>query len=205
MADKCKAGRERRSFFRIQDQIFLTYQIMDEEEYLEEKNKASNSRVNAFNLKAQFAALDRSIKPVMRRLESRSKDLAEYLQAIDDKLEMLAEVLFQSETGLDDLPSQEVNISAGGLSFEVQNPIDAGRILKLRMMFPYTRIGIESFGRVVYCQPSGEQAESAGFPFRVGVEFKHMRVQDTDLIIRHVLCKEQSLRRHDICRAMGKG
>jgi len=190
----CNEMRERRGFFRISDDVVLTYHLVDEEAYLEQENKESNNETNSFNIKAKFAAIDRSLRPVMARLKERSEDLAHYLQAINDKLDMLAEVLFLADNNVENLPSQEVNLSAGGMSFQVQSPIEAGKILKLRVLLPLTGIGIESFARVVYCRQEREPG-SDPFPYRVGVEFKHMREEDSDLIIRHVLCKEAVLRR----------
>ncbi len=190
----CEEMRERRGYFRICDDIALTYQVVDEETYLEERNKESNARTNSFNIKAKFTAMERSLRPVMARLKERSEDLAFYLEAVNDKLDMLAEVLFRSDGEAGNLPTQKVNLSAGGISFEVQEPLERGKLLKLRLLLPPTSVGIETFARVVYCREE-RTPESEPFPYRVGVEFMHMRDEDSDLISRHVLCKEAVLRR----------
>ncbi len=192
----CESLQERRSFFRVSDQVVLTYALVDKEEYQALPDKRSNSTTNGFNLKAKFMALDRAMRPLFRRLEERSEELAGCLEAMNEKLEMLAEVVLRHEVDLDNLPSREVNLSAGGLSFEVQRPIEPGQILRLRLLLEPSDIGIEAFARVVYCRPLQSTAER-GFGYRVGVEFKHLREEDADLIIRHVLCKEADQRRQE--------
>lgn len=190
----CKSLKERRGYFRISDDVVLTYGLVEEAEYQALPDKRSNSNTNGFNLKAKFAALDRAMRPVFRRLEERSEDLARCLATLNEKLDMLAEVVLRHEVDLDALPSQEVNLSAGGMSFEVQKPIEPGRILRLRLLLKPSSIGIEAYARVVYSKAL-KRLGTPGFPYRVGVEFLHLREEDSDLIIRHVLCKEADQRR----------
>ena len=190
----CSDIKERRGFFRIDDDVLLTYQPISEESWANLENRTSNSRVNSFNLRAQFAALDQAIRPVRSRLRQHSEDLATCLEVMDSKLEMLAEVLFQADGSMDELPSREVNLSAGGISFHVQKPLEMNGILHLRLLLLPSRIGIETHGRVVYCRKVKEY-EVGQFPWKVGVEFQEMRPEDMDLIIRHVLCKQADERR----------
>jgi len=191
-----EAMKERRGFFRINDDVVLTYNLIDQETYRQLENKESNSEVNSFNLKARFAAIDQSLRPVMTRLRQRSEDLAMCVSAIDEKLEMLAEVLFRNSHDVEELPSHEVSLSAGGISFHVQKPVEPGSILQLRMLLLPSGIGIEAYARVVYCRRAKEY-EVGQFPYKVGVEFQHMREEDSDLIIRHVLCKQANARRRN--------
>ena len=192
----CSGARERRGFFRINDDVVLTYHLIDDESYRQLEQKESNSEVSGFTLKARFAAIDQSLRPVMNRLQQHSEDLATCLNAIDEKLSMLAEALFTAENDVEDLPSQEVNLSAGGISFHVQKPVEPESILQLKMLLLPSRIGIVSYARVVYCQRV-KGYEIGRFPYKVGVEFQHMREEDSDLIIRHMLCKEADARRHN--------
>ncbi len=195
----CNSLQERRSFVRVSDQVVLTYVLVNREAYQALPDKRSNSTTNGFNLKAKFMALDRTMRPLFHRLEERQEELARCLEALNQKLEMLAEVALRHELDLDRLPLREVNISAGGLSFEARNPIEPGRILRLRLLLEPSGIGIETFARVVYCRPL-QSALNRGLGYRVGVEFKHLREEDADLIIRHVLCREADLRRQECDR-----
>jgi len=194
METTCGENRERRGFFRIVDDVILTYRLVERAEYEQLPDKRSNRDTSAFNLKAKFAALDRSLRPILNRLEERSSDLACYLNMLNEKLDLLADILVTQEKDASNLPSQEVDLSAGGMSFQVQKPIEAGSILKLRMLLQPSGIGIETYAKVVYCKPDGK-FRPGGFPYRIGVEFRHMRDEDSDLITRHVLCKEANLRR----------
>ncbi len=192
----CPEARERRGFFRISDDLILTYQPVPREIYEARSDKSSNSEPSGFNLKARFAALDRALRPVMHRLEDGSPDLARCLQTINEKLDLLADVLFRREVDLRNLPSQEVNLSAGGMSFRVQRPLQPDTILQVRLLLEPSGIGIEAFARVVYCRQE-RRFDNPRYPWRVGVEFLHLREEDSDLIIRHVLCRDADRRRQE--------
>jgi len=185
---------ERRGYFRIEDDVLLSFQTVAPEVWEKLADKSSNSETNSFNLKAKFAAIDQAIKPVRCRLRQQSEDLAGCLEAIDQKLEMLAELLLRQENDLDNLPTRKVNLSAGGISFHVQKPVKSDDILRLRLLLLPSHIGIETYARVVYCVQV-ENFRVGRFPYKVGVEFCHLRESDTDLIIRHVLDKQTRERR----------
>ena len=58
-----------------------------------------------------------------------------------------------------------VNVSSGGICFEVGEPIDTGVLLAVELVLSDLEDGVVSLGRTVWCRPA------AGGRFEIGLEF----------------------------------
>ena len=58
-----------------------------------------------------------------------------------------------------------VNVSAGGICFEVEEAIAPGVLLAIELILPEFESGVVSLGRTVWCKPAAEGR------FEVGLEF----------------------------------
>lgn len=186
--------KERRSYFRIDDDIVLQYRLVSEEDIESSNDKASRRIANSFTIKARFAALEQKLRPVRNQLEQHSEELVTYLKTIDEKLDLLADIIFETGHDLINMPTQRVSLSAGGTSFYAQKPLELGALLQLWLLLPPSKTGIITYATVAYCKRSDEQWIGR-YAYKIGVEFKYLREEDSDLIIRHVLNKEADERR----------
>ena len=58
-----------------------------------------------------------------------------------------------------------VNVSGGGICFEVPEPLEPGVLLAVELELPELESGVVSLGRTVWCRPA------AGGKFEIGLEF----------------------------------
>jgi hypothetical protein len=193
MEPKHNEAPERRSFVRIDDNVVLRYRKINRLGPTPSDGDLP-ADTGSFTIKARFAALNQKLRPVRNILEQRSGELATYLKAIDEKLDLLADIAFEKEHDPDNLPTQKVSLSAGGTSFLAQKPLELGTLLELWLLLLPCHTGIITFASVVYCKRSSKDSSSQ-YPYTIGVEFKNIREEDADLIIRHILQKEADDRR----------
>ncbi|WP_456374413.1 PilZ domain-containing protein [Thiolapillus sp.] len=193
MEPSCHQISERRSFLRIADQVILKYRKVTDLQSLP-GTKRSSKDIGSFTIKARFFAIDQKLRPARAKLEQQSRELAAYLKAIDEKLDLLADLAFETEHDLIDMPTRQVSLSASGTSFHAEKPMEMGSLLELWLLLLPSHTGIVTYAKVVYCQRN-EAAEDERYPYKIGVEFKNMREEDMDLIICHVLKKEARERR----------
>ena len=74
---------------------------------------------------------------VIHKVQAQSPELARCLQAIDQKLNMIAQLFVSEEIKENKQDTREVNLSAGGVAFRAQHEIPVGSLLELRMvLFP---------------------------------------------------------------------
>ncbi len=179
---------ERREYFRIDDEIALDYRLTDEDEI-----DALSERIHArfpdrFTVASSFSATSRQMAQALHKVQSQSPELVRCLQSIDQKLNMLAQLFVSEEMHLDQQPTREVNLSAGGLAFRSQHEIRTGSLLEMRMVLFPSLVGILTLSRVIHCARINDG--NVQFPWQVAVNFEQLRESDRELLVRHVMAKQ---------------
>jgi PilZ domain len=187
---------ERRRFFRIEDFVHLSLTVVPPGE-LDRRLGALQQRVgDSFTLMTTLGGLTQQAAAALRRIEARDPDVADYLKALDKKLELIARAFLAEEVELADRPARAVNLSAGGMALHSRDTYAQGQVLEIKMLLLPSYTGILSYGTVVECIPWGEGEEDLEYPYRLRVDFSFMRDSDRDALIRHVLLKQaEGLRR----------
>jgi hypothetical protein len=181
---------EKRSYFRINDVAILHYRVISEDKNDEYKNHEDQLLIDKLTLKARFDSITREMQPLYRVIEAGSPEIAQYLSAIDKKLNLLSEYYVEIAMSDMDMAPQKVNLGAGGLSFISASPIMPGSTLELRLVLLPEHMGIFSYGKIVVCERNSDAVADIGH-YRISVEFERMSDDVRDIISRHVLAKEQ--------------
>jgi c-di-GMP-binding flagellar brake protein YcgR len=185
-------GAERRRYFRIDDEIVLSYQQVPAGE-VPEHHTFREHEPDVFSLASHLELLSAESATLLRRIERDDPVLGDYLRFLEQKIDLIARSLLANEEEFRLSPAQRVNLSAAGLSFLCTDEFAAGAVLELKLILPPALIGIRAYGRVVYCRYRGGDAPS----YQIGVDFIGLRDQDRDLLIRHIIKKQsQQLREH---------
>lgn len=194
--DKSAQRSERRAYFRIDDAVRLSLRPVPPEELGRLKERLEENLVNSFTVMSSLAAISGEMVVNLRRIENSDPDVAAYLKALDRKIEILGQALTATDNELMEQPAHPVNLSAGGMSVLVNERYEPGQILEIRMLLFPSFTGVFMFGDVIDCEPVTEPDRDSGYGYRMRISFTHMREQDRDLIIRHVLrCQSNQLRR----------
>jgi len=184
---------ERREYFRIEDEIALDYRQIDRDEADRLQDKIQSRVVDRFTAASSFAATTRQMTHVMHKVQSDSPELARCLQMLDHKLNMVAQLFVSEEMGLNEQPSREVSLSAGGVAFRTRNKVDVGSLLELRMVLFPSLVGILTVSSVVHCERASDGNRE--FPWQIAVVYEHLRESDREHLVRHIMAKEtQQLR-----------
>ena len=181
-------SEERREYFRIDDEVALDYRLISpgEAELLREKIKSRV--VDRFTVASSFTATSRQMTHVIYKVQNQSPELARCLQAIDQKLNMIAQLFVSEEMDLHEQSTREVNLSAGGISFRSQQEIRIDSLLELRMVLFPSLVGILTVSRAVQCERVNDA--NLKFPWQISVVYEHLRESDRELLVRHIMSKE---------------
>lgn len=188
------AARDRRQFFRIDDTVRMQVQALSREEMEAGIANLEQGFDGNFTVMSSLAAVTAQMAASMRRIESRDPDVAAYLRALDQKIEILGRAFLAQESELVSIEDQSVNLSAGGMSVRMHQAMPEGQGLEIRMLLYPSFTGLLSFGEVVGCVAM-DPADNDGYPYQLRVEFVHMREQDREILIRHVLRRQSELLR----------
>ncbi len=175
---------ERRRFFRIEDEIVLVYRPVAPED-VPDSAAFPEQMADHFSITSTLEFLTQESQAQLRRIQRDHPDVADFLQTLERKIDVLAQALIISNNQLVDQPTRKVNLSAAGIAFDTEQALDEGCMLELKMVVPPALVGILTFGKVVYCREN-----EGSHDYRVGVDFLSMREQDREFLIRHVVKRQ---------------
>ena len=188
---QAKKEIERRSFFRIDDNAILFYRIISEEDYETDHQEHDQLLVDKMTIKARFDSISRELQPLFRVIQAGSPDIAQYLSALDKKLNLLSEYYVELAMGDLDMTPRKINLGAGGLAFVSQSPIMSGTPMELRIVLLPEHYGVFTYAKVVSCARNTDDLTNVN-SYKISVEFENMSDEVRDVITRHVLGKEQA-------------
>jgi hypothetical protein len=183
---------ERRRFFRVDDEVNLFYQKIDEKMILEPSQLSGNILSNC-SLSAALDMVSQDSALLLNRLERNQPDVADYLKLINAKIDLLAQAIMLQSDQFKENDTRNSNLSASGIAFESEQRLEIGDYLEIKMLLVHCVAVIVVYGRVVYCKDI--QSDDAQYPYLVGVDYVNMKEQDRELLIKHVVKKQlQQLR-----------
>lgn len=196
MKDKQQQNDERREYFRVDDAVRLSIRKVPEHETDDLLQRLEQNVAGSFTLMSSLASISAEMAVSMRRIENSSPDVAAYLKALDRKIEVLGRAFIAEETELVEEQAQPVNLSAGGMGMLVNEVYPVGSAVEVKMLLFPSFTGVLTYGRVVACDPVETPSDEHGYSHSMRIEFTHMREQDRDILIRHVLrCQSLALRK----------
>ena len=176
---------ERRGFFRIDDEVHLEYEVVNEDEYNNAKNILDEVHESTFSLSANFATLNHDNNYLLNNIRRNSPEIAQYLDLLNQKIDGLSQHLLETSTPSDENNLVVVNISASGIAFNTKENLNKNQAIKLRFVLLPEKVGIQVYGRIIDCK---QDAENTGF--LCSIDFEHIRNDDTELMIKHNLNKQ---------------
>jgi hypothetical protein len=184
--------QDRREYFRVDDTVSLSFQLVPESKLQARLDCLDKGLDGEFTVMANLAVISQEMSGTLRKIEGESPDTARYLKSLDNKIDLLGRAFVAWSSDLSDQPVNNVNLSASGIAFQTPEPIAVGAHMELKLLLPsYT--GLLIFGEVVACEKVNDPPGDA--PFRVRVNFTHLREKDRDLLIRHVLKRQSEMLR----------
>lgn len=183
---------ERRQYFRVQDTVLLQAEAIPADVLPVLRERLAEPLPDAFYLASEFNRIKQETAILHRQLEQQSRSLMRYVDALDSKLDRLAEVLLVQAMGADGARRLEVDIGAEGMGFPSPEPFPPGAVLDLRLALLSTGTGVRVLAKVLRCNRTEEG-------YRIGVLFEHLREVDRELLVQHVLKRQASVlrSRHD--------
>ncbi len=189
--DQERSGDERREYFRIDDTIQVSYSLIeaqavpsDIDGYLE------NDR---FGVMTRLQAISQHLSAPLHRIEQRDPDVADYLKALDQKINLLGQSFLAQEKDLLGQPSCPVNLSAGGLAMDVAERLTVGDLVKVKLLLLPSYTGVLAFGEVVGVEADPDAPSD--FPYHVRINFTLIRSVDQDALIRHIMRRQGEMLR----------
>lgn len=176
---------DERNFFRIDDEVYLEFRVLTEVPRDKSKMPASRKDARTQDVLSDLTAVNAQIHPLIESIRQTSPAVARCLEAINKKVDVLAKAVSKSGEPFKAVkPNKKVNLSAGGVSFNVGTELLAGTPVEVRLAVISSNLIVTAYGEVTHCEREGRDAEQ---PFRVGIKFPSLTVTERQALFAHVL------------------
>lgn len=174
---------DRRRFFRIDDNIGVAYRVLSDDEAKAQLDDSAASK----DALASIADVNKTIHRLLDEVKLVNGALAELLKAMDDKLNCVINQLEMDSRVVEKIVHEmkQVNISACGLAFKVDEPIAAGQVLALDLLLKPDNLCLYVHGDVI----STEATDEADV-FYVRVAFRKLSDSDQELLIQQIVQRQ---------------
>ena len=179
--------KERRRFFRIDDEVNLYYKKVDENIVNQTSHMSDNVLANC-SLAAAMELISQESRMMMNRIERNSPDVADYLKLIDSKIDLISQAIMMQGTDFKEKDTRNANLSASGVAFDSEEALAIDDFLEIKMLLVSCMAVIVTYGKVIYCKE--KKSRDARYSHVVGVNYINMKDQDRELLIKHVVKRQ---------------
>ena len=175
---------ERRRFFRIEDVIGLSYELMTPHKH---KKKEEAEKQDVLDVLAQF---DRDIDVLTEQLQKENPKWAKLALLLNQKIDRLAVKLVPSTSIVRRTPhaSQRVNVSACGIAFVTDEYIEPEEKLKLLITLPGNDRKLNLIGEVIGCDEIALSKK-----YRCRVNYINVAPATQEILIQHIVKRQAQL------------
>lgn len=178
---------ERREFFRIDDSLSLSYRQIPPDTLPAAAERLEHELDSDFTVLGDLAAVTQEMTGTLHQIEVARPEIAAYLKALDRKIDIIGRALLAQTTELLNQPTQSVNLSASGISFQSSQSVAPGSILELKILLMPSHAGILCLAEVVGCDLLGDPCARA---YRLRTRFHKIRDRDRDVLIQHLIQRQ---------------
>ena len=179
---------DRRRYFRINDKVSLKYRVVQGIDIESEIIRKKHEQNTLAEMKNAFNCIETKIMTKMPRIEEVSPLVAEVLGLFDKKLSLMENMILHKDDQENAITkTQTVNLSASGMCFESNTPINEDVNLKMEIiLFPEYQF-IPLYARVIDCK---KKMDDNLYRFDIAVDFIGISESDQEIIMQHVLSKQ---------------
>jgi hypothetical protein len=142
------ANDDRRSSVRVTGRNLFAYKEISEQT-LDAYDKDFQDGISLYS---QESLADMQIfvgaQSALGRLRDKDEDLADFLQHLDMKMNILLKKVDDGKTPLDDMKLRDLNLSGAGLAFIAPEKIGLGTLLEFRVVLLPNYLFIYAIGKV---------------------------------------------------------
>lgn len=180
-------SKERRRFFRIPDQVYLRLEQ-------ESDRHASSTAHLIYPYINELRKIDVETKHAWYQLQNGDPQIASYLQALNRKIDCLAQALLASQNDVVQEPNHHIQLSEGGFSSEFDLPYVVGTQHQATLVLFPQRQTLLFTAQCIHCSTLPATATTKQ-RYRVGFAFVQINEGDAQVLARHIFTAQSNQRR----------
>jgi PilZ domain-containing protein len=182
---------DRREYFRINDTVFVDYNLIDHVEAERLGSIIQNPLHSGVDNqgKLQLNTIQTAFTHITDQINQNDREIARALRLLDEKINIHVQILKrQNNKSNDTNPAIEVNLSGGGIAFFSAEKLDAKNILEVHIELMPSGTTIHAITNVISCNKINDAPK--GTPYFLRLVFSHMSECDRNLLVKHTLSRQ---------------
>ena len=169
-------GNERRRYFRINESVGISYQILDEEMGAAKKDTP--------DFLALISKQDKEIEKLILEVADESPKVSKLVALFNQKLERIVRHIAMETSLVDRIAHKvrEANISACGIAFVADDYVMEGTRVRMDLTLYPEEIEVQTLGFVVGCDATEDQGK-----YYWRVDFYGMGERSQEKLIQHIV------------------
>ncbi len=175
------SGREKRDFFRVNQDVIFDYKIIDAFTAENDSPEIEFEDSVALGLVNELRRLDRDSAQTLRLLTEKNRLLGDYLQTLSSKIDLIARhTLFAQNDNHGESPKSRINLSEDGIAFLAERTLYKGNFIALRLIFLPNYAPVVIFAKVIRCEAKGDS-------YQIAARFHRLADKDRQELSRQIL------------------
>jgi c-di-GMP-binding flagellar brake protein YcgR len=181
---------ERRRYFRIDDSVGISYQLLSGEE-ADNLAMAANAAAGGFDFVSNF---DNRIQTLLDSCKVQSPLAAELLDLVNKKLNFVIQQMGIDAELINNVAYtlRKANISACGLAFYSEEGLKAGQKVQLDIMLYPSELRFSCLGLVVGCDKLQDEEVQGDKQYFLRINFESINSTDQEMLIQHIVKQQGS-------------
>ena len=190
MSNITNNNEERRSSVRVTGRNLFDFKILSPEQY-ENLEQDYQDGISLYNQKSLMdMQMFVGAQSALNKIADKDPDLAEFLQHLDMKMNVLLQKIDGNKSPIEDLKLRDLNLSGAGIAFICDKHIAAETEIEMRMVLLPTYVFVYTVGRVTKCEVAREEKGKTFYKWRIA--FTLIMDEDREKLIQHNF-RQQSL------------
>lgn len=177
-------SEERRRYFRIDDTVYLHFQLLPTKEQQQRidafwQDESHSSPGNEFTFQLEQHQAD------LNHIKARIPELGRYLMVLEEQIQLLTEKVYSKKLQ-NSAVEMPVSLSGQGIAFESEIKVSTEERMEINIKLLPEGQHITLIGRVISCSALKTPPDM----FKLSVDFEHIREADREVIVKHVHNKQ---------------
>ena len=176
-------GNERRRYFRINEMVGISYQVIDEE------MRSPSGRSGSPDLITLFHKEDQELEKLILDLDDENPKVARLISLVNQKLERIVQYMAMETSLIGRIASKvrEANISACGIAFSTDEFVMEGTRINMELTLYPEEKAFQTHGFVVNCERQEADGEEQEGLYYWRVDFYNMSDSAQETLIQHIV------------------
>lgn len=181
-----------RTYFRIEDQVAI--------DIVPVEMPATNNGILDFPLQVspdfsllnQLQSIENENSALLHIITEKDRSIGAYLKGINEKINLLATTIIQSNNQTSNMHRKTITLSEGGISLTYDKQLTPKTFIAIKMLLFPSNIGLLLYGQVVSCNKHSNEE------YLLSISFEQLTKTNRQIIAKHVLQHQAKIRRDTI-------